>query len=281
MVNEYFIRADCGGMEPPNTGRGKCPYKFEETKYIIISENPDVFPNGISYEEVMKLIHADRPERAYVIGVISGLEITGGEPEYNQNGVWGPNNLKGYTPRVDKVTFEEYDQGVKANLMKFKNRKFWAVYIDKENLLAGENSGDGKFIGIEMKGISVGGKNMKTSDDAILTADLSFADTERYYKNERYRPAGFNISSNLNSLIYVDVVKVPSSTNEWKIKDHYGDNDLTGFYKDTLINAACWKNAMLPTYNMNNNTFVITGTNPRLMSPSVLYEHDAFGIEQF
>ena len=102
-------------------------------------------------------------------------------------------------------------------------------------------------------------------------------------KNADYRVYKFDVVEALKGLVYVELVKVGESGNNYKLKEHFGGLDVTPYYGAALAEGAtaCF-DGEVSAVKFENGNLVITATGtPSLKSPKVLQENGVVGIEQW
>ena len=117
--------------------------------------------------------------------------------------------------------------------------------------------------------------------------DVSFAfeDARYYFENMDFVPLDFAIGRNLIGLTPVELVKVSTSGNDYKLLEKIGGYDLTSTYGTLFADNAnlISGGASGVTYNENSETLTIATTGgavPALKAPSALFEAGIEGIEQ-
>ena len=87
----------------------------------------------------------------------------------------------------------------------------------------------------------------------------------------------------MKGLVYVELVRLDSGENNYKLKEHFGGLDVTSFFGPALSEGAttCF-DGQVTAVKYENGNLVITATGtPSLKSPAVLQENGVVGIEQW
>ena len=93
-----------------------------------------------------------------------------------------------------------------------------------------------------------------------------------------------DILDDAKGLVWVDVKKLATGENKYKVVEHYGGFDLTEMYGALLGASSVWNNVTAATYNPDDGTLSLTSSSsgtPTLKRPSELYAEDVKGIEQW
>ena len=208
---------------------------------------------------------------------------SGGEANKSAVG-YGPNKITSYSAKDDVWTVDEYDASLKANIMAAKGVAFDAYFVDENNVVYGMNDGTGALAGIPLSGVYPGGQDWDSSGtEANLTIGTMFKDYEKYVKNADYKVYKFDVVEALKGLVYVELVRLDSGENNYKLKEHFGGLDVTSFFGSALSEGAttCF-DGQVTAVKYENGNLVITATGtPSLKSPAVLQENGVVGIEQW
>ena len=264
---------DCGS-EIFNTGSSKCPFVPDYVKVIILTPEDMVIKDDELEEEIEEMIHANRPGRIYPIGPIAEYAPSGGEAQTSKQG-YGPSQITSYSELVEAWTLENYDEGLLANLMKLKNERMRALFVDKNNVVYGQYDTDTTIKGYLMSSIYPSSvQRFKTSgDNASMAVSLVYDDVEKADLVEKAK-----------GLVWVDVVKVGDSGSNYKVVEHYGKYDLTTAY-GTLLGKTegVWGDSVSAAqYNSADGTLSLTSeSTPTLLSPERLLTAGIKGIEQW
>ena len=279
MATEF---RECAGMAQFNTGASKCLLDPGKIKAIILVMHGYKLPPNATPELLEAACHADRPDRIFPIKTIVEYAPSGGEADKGANG-YGPSKIKGYTAKDDVWTIDAYDSSLKANIAMAKGIAFDAYFVDEDNVIYGMNDGTEQLAGIPLSGVYVGGQDWDSSGtEANLTIGTMFKDYEKYIKNADYKVYKFDVVDALKGLVYVDLVKM-SGDKSYKLKEHFGNLNVTPFYGQALADGAttCFDGSVTAV-SYANGVLEITATGtPSLKSPKVLQENGVVGIEQW
>lgn len=274
---------DCGS-EIFNTGSSKCPFVPDYVKVIILTPEDMVINDDELEESLEEMIHANRPGRIYPIGPIAEYAPSGGEAQTSKQG-YGPSQITSYSELVEVWTLENYDEGLLANLMKLKNERMRALFIDKNNVVYGQHDTDTTIKGYLMSSIYPSSvQRFKTSgDNATMAVSLVYDDVEKAWIETKSLQSETDLIEKAKGLVWVDVVKVGDSGSNYKVVEHYGKYDLTTAYGALLAKTeGVWEGVSAAQYNAADGTLNLTsdGT-PALLSPEQLLTAGIKGIEQW
>ena len=274
---------DCGS-EIFNTGSSKCPFVPDYVKVIILTPEDMVIKDDELEESLEEMIHANRPGRIYPIGPIAEYAPSGGEAQTSKQG-YGPSQITSYSELVEVWTLENYDEGLLANLMKLKNERMRALFIDKNNVVYGQHDTDTTIKGYLMSSIYPSSvQRFKTSgDNATMAVSLVYDDVEKAWIETKSLQSETDLIEKAKGLVWVDVVKVGDSGSNYKVVEHYGKYDLTTAYGALLAKTeGVWEGVSAAQYNAADGTLNLTsdGT-PALLSPEQLLTAGIKGIEQW
>lgn len=275
---------DCGS-EIFNTGSSRCPFIPDYVKAIILTPGDMEIDVSTFDTKLGEMAHANRPKRIYPISTVAEYAASGGEAQMSKVG-YGPSQITSYSELIETYTMETYDEGLKVNLMKLKNESVRAIFIDKNNVVYGEKgSADGKIKGYAIGSTYPGGSRFKTSgENASLTVNLVYKDVEKSWANSISFSCDTDLLDIARGLVWVDVKKIGSSGNIYKVVERFGGFDLTEMYGALLGDITAWNGVTAATYNAVDGTLSITPSNgsvPTLKAPSALYEAGIKGIEQW
>ena len=274
---------DCGS-EIFNTGTSKCPFEPEFIDKIILTPKDMELSVEELETEIVKLTHANRPDRLYAIGPIGEYAPSGGEAQTTKNG-YGASKITSYSELVEKWTMQNYDMGLYNNLLGLKNEIMRAMYIDRNGVLYCEQSKVGKVRGYELSAVYPSGARFKTSGaSAALEVNLVYKDVERAWINSTMIMLDQSVADELTGLVWVDVKKIGSSGTNYKVVEHYGAFDATEMYGTLLGKSEAWSNVTTASYNAADGTLSLTATSgqePKLKSPADLLTAGIKGIEQW
>lgn len=274
---------ECAGIAQFNTGSSKCLLDPGKVKAIILTMHGYKLPANATAELLEAACHDDRPNRIFPIKTIIEYAPSGGEANKNATG-YGPNKITSYSAKDDVWTVDEYDASLKANIMAAKGVAFDAYFVDENNVVYGMNDGTDILAGIPLAGIYPGGQDWDSSGtEANLTVGTMFKDYEKYVKNADYRVYKFDVVEALKGLVYVELVKLDTGENNYKLKEHFGNLDVTSFFGAALSEGAssCF-DGEVSAVKFENGNLVITATGtPSLKSPKVLQKNGIVGIEQW
>lgn len=275
---------DCGS-EIFNTGSSKCPFTPDFIKAMILTPAGMTFNIADFDTKLPEYAHADRPNRIYPVSTIAEYATSGGEAQTSATG-YGSSKITGYSELIETYTMNDYDEGLRTNLMKLKNESMRVIFIDKNNVVYGESTDtEGNFMGYELGAVYPGGQRFKSSgDNASLTINLVYKDVEKAWMNAVSFTSDIDILDEASGLVWVDVKRLGSEGNKYKVVEHYGGFDLTEMYGTLLSKSDVWNNVTAVTYNPDDGTLSITpssGSVPSLKRPSQLYESGVKFIEQW
>lgn len=274
---------DCGS-EIFNTGSSKCPFVPDYVKVIILTPEDMVIEDDELEESLEEMIHANRPGRIYPIGPIAEYAPSGGEAQTSKQG-YGPSQITSYSELVEVWTLENYDEGLLANLMKLKNERMRALFIDKNNVVYGQHDTDTTIKGYLMSSIYPSSvQRFKTSgDNATMAVSLVYDDVEKAWIETKSLQSETDLIEKAKGLVWVDVVKVGDSGSNYKVVEHYGKYDLTTAYGALLAKTeGVWEGVSAAQYNAADGTLNLTSDGaPALLSPEQLLTAGIKGIEQW
>ena len=271
---------DCGS-ETFNTGSSKCPFVPDYVKVIVLTPEDMVINDDEFETRIEEMIHADRPGRIYPIGQVAEYVPSGGEAQTSQQG-YGPSQITSYSELIEVWTMENFDEGLLANLMKLKNQRMRALFIDKNNVVYGQSDTDATIKGYLISSIYPSSvQRYKTSgDNASMAVSLVYDDVEKAWLETKSLQADVDLVEKAKGLVWVDVEKTESSGTSYRVVEHYGKYNLTTVYGSLLAKSDVWNNASAVEYV--NGVLNITSTEtPSLKSPSALFEAGVKGIEQW
>lgn len=274
---------DCGS-EIFNTGSSKCPFVPDYVKAIILTPEDMVIKDDELEEKLEEMIHADRPGRIYPIGPIAEYAPSGGEAQTSKQG-YGPSQITSYSELIEAWTLENYDEGLLANLMKLKNERMRALFVDKNNVVYGQHDTDTTIKGYLMSSIYPSSvQRFKTSgDNASMAVSLVYDDVEKAWMETKSLQGETDLVEKAKGLVWVDIVKVGSGGSSYKVVEHYGRYDLTTVYGSLLAKTeGVWSGVSAAQYNAADGTLSLTSNStPTLLSPAQLFTTGIKGIEQW
>lgn len=274
---------DCGS-EIFNTGSSKCPFVPDYVKAIILTPEDMVIKDDELEEKLEEMIHADRPGRIYPIGPIAEYAPSGGEAQTSKQG-YGPSQITSYSELIEAWTLENYDEGLLANLMKLKNERMRALFVDKNNVVYGQHDTDTTIKGYLMSSIYPSSvQRFKTSgDNASMAVSLVYDDVEKAWMETKSLQGETDLVEKAKGLVWVDIVKVGSDGSSYKVVEHYGRYDLTTVYGSLLAKTeGVWAGVSAAQYNAADGTLSLTSSStPTLLSPAQLFTAGIKGIEQW
>lgn len=274
---------DCGS-EIFNTGSSKCPFVPDYVKAIILTPEDMVIKDDELEEKLEEMIHADRPGRIYPIGPIAEYAPSGGEAQTSKQG-YGPSQITSYSELIEAWTLENYDEGLLANLMKLKNERMRALFVDKNNVVYGQHGTDTTIKGYLMSSIYPSSvQRFKTSgDNASMAVSLVYDDVEKAWMETKSLQGETDLVEKAKGLVWVDIVKVGSDGSSYKVVEHYGRYDLTTVYGSLLAKTeGVWAGVSAAQYNAADGTLSLTSSStPTLLSPAQLLAAGIKGIEQW
>ena len=235
-------------------------------------------------EKLEEMIHADRPGRIYPIGPIAEYAPSGGEAQTSKQG-YGPSQITSYSELIEAWTLENYDEGLLANLMKLKNERMRALFVDKNNVVYGQHDTDTTIKGYLMSSIYPSSvQRFKTSgDNASMAVSLVYDDVEKAWMETKSLQGETDLVEKAKGLVWVDIVKVGSGGSSYKVVEHYGRYDLTTVYGSLLAKTeGVWAGVSAAQYNAADGTLSLTSSStPTLLSPAQLFTAGIKGIEQW
>lgn len=268
-----------------NTGVSACHLEPEKVKGAILVPRGVKLPAELKGDKLKELCHADRPERIYPIFPFVEYAKEGGEPQVAANG-YGPSQNTGISALTYTFTLDKFYPELNASLTKAAN-KAWDVYFyDEKNVLYGISDGTDILAGIPMSTIySTPTPHPTSSAAATMTVSFAFENVREYFENLDFILLDFAIARCLVGLNLVELVKVGTSGNDYKLVEKVGGYDLTPTYGKLLADNAnlIAGGASGVTYNADAETLTIAtngGVVPALKAPSALYEAGIEGIEQ-
>lgn len=274
---------DCGS-EIFNTGSSKCQFVPDYVKAIILTPEDMVIKDDDLEEKLEEMIHADRPGRIYPIGPIAEYAPSGGEAQTSKQG-YGPSQITSYSELIEAWTLENYDEGLLANLMKLKNERMRALFVDKNNVVYGQHDTDTTIKGYLMSSIYPSSvQRFKTSgDNASMAVSLVYDDVEKAWMETKSLQGETDLVEKAKGLVWVDIVKVGSDGSSYKVVEHYGRYDLTTVYGSLLAKTeGVWAGVSAAQYNAADGTLSLTSSStPTLLSPAQLFTAGIKGIEQW
>lgn len=274
---------DCGS-EIFNTGSSKCPFVPDYVKAIILTPEDMVIKDDELEEKLEEMIHADRPGRIYPIGPIAEYAPSGGEAQTSKQG-YGPSQITSYSELIEAWTLENYDEGLLANLMKLKNERMRALFVDKNNVVYGQHDTDTTIKGYLMSSIYPSSvQRFKTSgDNASMAVSLVYDDVEKAWMETKSLQGETDLVEKAKGLVWVDIVNVGSGGSSYKVVEHYGRYDLTTVYGSLLAKTeGVWAGVSAAQYNAADGTLSLTSSStPTLLSPAQLFTAGIKGIEQW
>jgi len=276
----------CAAAGAFNTGVTPCPLQPDKVSGVILVTHGQKLPAELTVESLMEACHADYPGRIYPILGVEEYAVNGGEANTSATG-YGANKITGYSARTDSFTLGKYNMSLKACVTRAKSTQLDMYVFDYNNVIYGMDDGTDVLAGIPLSGIYITGQEFTSSSQAaqmIFNAMLS--DVEKYMMNASVRTANFDISSALKGLVFVEFVKQTGGENKYKLIEHFERLDMTPYYGELLRTAAT--EVLDPStitavqYDAAAGVLTMTGEGtPTLKSPSVLYENDITGIEQW
>lgn len=274
---------DCGS-ETFNTGSSKCPFVPDFIKAIILTPADMVIKDEEIETKLYELAHGDRPDRIYPIGIIAEYAPAGGEAQVSKQG-YGSSQITGYSELTETWTLDSYDEGLFANLMQLKNEKMRALFVDGKNTIYGEHVSETEIRGHLIASVYPSGSRFKTSgDNAKMNVNLVYSDVEKAWLNPKSLMCEADMLDMAKGLVWVDVVKIGTSGNSYKVVEHYGKFDLTEMYGTLLGAIGAWDNLTAATYSSSTGILTLTPTaslTPKLKASSALFTAGIKGIEQW
>ena len=272
---------ECGGVAKFNSGHSKCVFDPGKVKMLILVEHGYGLGNEVTAEKLKELCHAARPDRLYPAKTVQQYAPSGGEGQTSTTG-YGPTIYTGLSAKTDTYTLEENDFGLRANLIKIKNTPMDMFVVDNQNAIYGMDNNDGEFVGIPLSVVYPGGQEFDTeSTPGNLTVTVGYKDVEAYYANASFIQCDFDVMSAMDGLVFVEFVK---DGDVYRLIEHYGGLNVTGYFGALLAkNVAAVMDGGVTAieYSAESNTLKITGDNPSLKAPSVLFANGIYGIEQW
>lgn len=266
----------CPGSATFNTGNSVCVLDPGKVKAIILAIHGHKIPSVKSAEEFEKACHADRPNRIFPLKTIVEYAPSGGEAQTSATG-YGPTKVTSYSAKADVWTLQDYDASLKANIMSAKGVAFDAYFVDENNVIYGINDGTEILAGIPLSGIYPGGQDWDSSGtEANLTVATMFKDYEKYVKHADITTCDFDVVESLKGLVYVDLVS--STSNKYKLVEHFGKLDITEYYGQLITSGATTVLPEATGVSYSDGEITAQGT-VKLAKPSVLQGAGITGIE--
>lgn len=268
-----------------NTGVSKCRLDPEKVKGAILVHRGVKLPADFAVDKAKELCHADRPSRIYPILPFVEFAKEGGEWQVSANG-YGPSQGTGISALTYTFTLDKYYPELNASLTKTANTAWDVYFYDEKKVLYGINDGTDLLAGIPMSTVySTATPHPTSSAAATMTVSFAFEDARSYFENPDMVELDFFPGNALEGLVPVELVKVGSSGNDYKLVEKIGGYDLTPTFGKLIADNATvvTGGASGITFNADAATLTIAtsgSTVPRLKAPSVLYEAGIEGIEQ-
>lgn len=266
-----------------NTGKGVCPYKPENIEAMILTMKDKTITVSTFDANFEEMIHADRPNRIYPIGGISEYAPSGGEAQSSAVG-YGPSKFTGYSTYMEAWTLDQRYLSIVKNLLRI-NVPMRVFLIDKNNVVYGEDAGNGKIRGFLLSDIYPSGQTYNSSGaQASIIVNLSYKDVEAIWSNTVRLQSSIDLVSLADGLTWVSLVS--TGTNKYKLKDYDEGTDITVFYGALLASTTAWNNVTAATYDATTEELTLTptaGMTPSLKRPSELFalSTPVKGIEQW
>lgn len=270
------------------TGVSKCPPDFGKVRIAILVKPGTKLPAEVTAEDLEKLIHAKRSERAYGISGLCEYAKNGGEVQTAAIG-YGPEQATGVSARKDTFDLEKYYPELDSSLLATANSAWDVYFIDEDNFIHGINDDTDTLAGYPMSSIYGEATPLPTSS-ARASMQVVFCHENAKLSKLRadYMRLGFTLNPKKTTLgiLPVKLVKSGETANSYKLIEAVGRNDITEIYGPII--AAAGKTVIdgattAVTYDEASDTLTIAaadGVEVRLKSPDVLYENGIKGIEQ-
>ena len=270
-----------------HTGASKCAPNFEIMRGAILMAPGQKLPADLTADELEKLVHADLPNRAYVIVRFAEYAKNGGEVQTAANGYDGERPT-GVSARKDTFTLNAFNPILDASLTEGFNQERDVYFFDGDNILYGIDDGTDEMAGYPMNSVYSDTTPFRTSS-ASPTQTITFVHSDAKVAKTKFqfRKLAFNINSKslVTGLIPVEIVPTSDGNGTFKILEQIGGYDVTAIYGPLLVAAGedvVLAPASAITYNSKDKTIECAGGNtvPRIAQPSVLLEKGIKGIEQ-
>lgn len=266
-----------------NTGTSKCPLDLANVKGAIVVEVGTVFPANATAASLKEACHADRPNRIMPVMTFVEYAKDGGEPNVSSVG-YGGRQVTNVGARTDTFTLDKFYPDLAASLSKAMNIPFEVFYFDENNVVYGLRDGD------NLRGFPITTlyptvtPHPTSSNPATLTVSFAFKDARDAIEEFDFIELDFNIANSLVGLTQVELAKVGSTGNKYKLLETVGGYDLTPKYGSAIAESASTilNGATAATYNSTDETLTITvseGATPSLKAPSALYTAGIEGIQ--
>lgn len=265
-----------------HTGVSVCELDYDKIKAVVLTRR-GVKLDYSDGNNMLEQCHAGVAERCYPFKGIINWETNGGEAQTSEVG-YGPTMYNGLSARTDSFTLDKFRHYQRAEILKNAEEDWDAYFIDMRNNIYGLNDGTDTLAGIPVSIYPSGNDHPGASDKASLVLNVVYVDVEEYMLNLDVHELGFNANNQLMGLMPVELVKVSTSGNEYKLVEHYGAGDATAKYGMLIDQAAqdVVDGATGVTYNEATNTLTITTTGtPTLKDAATLFANGIFGIEQY
>lgn len=283
MRKDYRQCATAGAF---NTGVTPCPLQPDKISGIILVQHGQKLPADITAESLLEACHADYPGRLYpILGVVE-YAVSGGEANTSATG-YGPNRITGYSARTDTFTLDQFNFSLRAMLVRAKSSSFDMYPFDYNNVIYGMDDGTDSLAGIPLAGVYPTGQEYTSSGQvAYIAFNAMLSDVEKYMSNASVRAVDFDIASALKGLVFVEFVKQGDGENKYRLVEHFERLDMTSYYGELIKTAATEvidpDTITAVEYDASAGVLTITGTGePSLKAPSVLFDNDITGIEQW
>lgn len=268
------------------TGTSKCPPDFGKMKLAILVRPGVKLPAELTAEALEKMAHADRAERAYGIVGLCEYNKNGGEVQTAANG-YGPEQVTGVSARKDTFDLNKFYPELDASLMQTANSEWDVYFLDDEGFLHGIDDGTDILAGYPMSCV-YGEVTPIATSSARPTMQVVFCHKDAKISKTRFdfTTVDFNYNHLVLGLLPVKLVKVSSDSNQYKLIEAKGANDVTSIYGPLIADAGA---AVITgvttavTYSDETETLTIVaedGVTPKLKPAKMLYEKDIKGIEQ-
>ena len=268
-----------------HTGVSVCELDYDKIKAVVLTRR-GVKLDYSDLNNMLEQCHAGVAERCYPFKGIINWEPNGGEAQTSQVG-YGPTMYNGMSARTDAFTLDKFRHYQRAEILKNAEEDWDAYYIDMRNNIYGLNDGTETLAGIPVNIYPSGNDHPGASDKASLVLNVVYVDVEEYMLNLDVHELGFNANNALTGLMPVELVKLGTSGNEYKLVEHYGGGDCTAKYGEIVAQGGQdvidLTGLSAVTYDSSKNTLTITGTGtaPKLKDAATLFENSIFGIEQY
>lgn len=265
-----------------NTGVSKCPPDFGKMKGAILVEPGMKLPVDLTADKLEELAHADRPDRIYGIKTFVEFAPNGGEVQTAANG-YGPEEVTGLSARKDTFTLDKFYPELHSALTKCHNKPWDVYFFDEDNILYGINDGSDQLAGFPISTVYSDATPFGTSSaKPTMNVTFSYTDPKEAVIDFDYVQLDFRPARLVLGLTAVKLAKTGTNSNEYKLYEVVGGNDITADFGKLLASAedVFEGTTSAVSYNEASDTLTIASAGEvSLKSPSILFSKEIKGIE--